>query len=296
MSTFSVTSTVPDHLISWYRRRRRNLPWREAGDAYSVWVSEIMLQQTRVEAVLPYYDRFMERFPDVAALAAADQEEVLKYWAGLGYYRRARMLHQAAGVVCERRGGRLPDGAAQWKELPGVGEYTAAAIASISAGERVPVVDGNVKRVAARYLTLEHPADKRALHRESEEWAAALMEALPEEVPAGDLNQALMELGATVCTPRSPKCAECPIEAGCAARAAGSMEDYPRAKAPTKWVELSWAVLLAYADGCALLWERKEGWCPGMYEPPVFDAAVVGSIRGRPGEGLRHPWLELFHP
>lgn len=210
-------------LLAWYDRHRRELPWRRDADPYRVWISEIMLQQTRVETVLPYYDSFLERFPGVEALAAAPVEDVLALWSGLGYYRRARQLHAAARRIAEDG---FPTDAAGWRELPGIGEYTSAAIASIAFGEVVPVLDGNVERVTARLLAL--PEDpKRAAPRRRLRAAAA--ELLDPERP-GDGNQALMELGARICTPRKPKCLLCPLADGCEGRRRGAPERFPRPK------------------------------------------------------------------
>jgi A/G-specific adenine glycosylase len=214
-------------LLAWYRANRRALPWREHADPYRVLVSEVMLQQTRVETVIPYYERFLAAFPDVAALAHADVDEVLTRWSGLGYYSRARRLHAAARAIVEL--GRFPHSKAELIELPGIGAYTAAAIASIAFGEPVAVVDGNVERVIARLLALEtDPARGMAARRVRE--AAVL---LLDPAAAGDSNQALMELGATVCLPRRPRCLLCPLSCECVARANGRTDELP-ARAPRR--------------------------------------------------------------
>ena len=213
--------TAARALLAWYRANRRALPWRESGDPYRVLVSEIMLQQTRVETVLSYYERFISAFPDVETLAAAPIEEVLAKWSGLGYYSRARRLHAAARAIVER--GDFPRTEAELLELPGVGAYTAAAIASIAFGEPVAVVDGNVERVIARLLALDvDPAQGRA-RRLVRETASRLL----VRDAAGDSNQALMELGAVICLPRRPRCLVCPLLDGCAARASGRTEELP---------------------------------------------------------------------
>ncbi|RMH01013.1 MAG: A/G-specific adenine glycosylase [Planctomycetota bacterium] len=231
-----------------------------------------MLQQTRVEAVRPFYERWLARFPDVAALAVAEEEEVLRYWAGLGYYRRARMLHAAARRVVAA-GGELPRSRAGWRELPGVGEYTSAAIASIAFGEAVPVVDGNVKRLAARFLALELAADDRALHRKAEEWAGQLVVAAPAP---GDLNQALMELGATVCTPRAADCEHCPLVGACASTGGDPLARPLPTRRP-RWREVRLEHRLARRDGRVLLVQcRESGWTPGLWEPPRL---AVGEDR-----------------
>jgi A/G-specific adenine glycosylase len=195
-------------LLAWYDARARDLPWRESSDPYRVWVSEIMLQQTRVAAVIEHYHEFLRRFPTVNKLAAAREASVLAAWSGLGYYRRARMLHAAAKVVARERGGRFPENSAEWRELPGVGRYTAAAIASIAFGEAVAVVDGNVERVLQRIAG-------KAISGE-QIWQQA--EGLLDRNRPGDFNQAMMELGATVCTPRAPACLTCPLVELCNTR------------------------------------------------------------------------------
>ncbi len=206
-------------LLAWYRAHRRDLPWRRTRDPYRIWVSEIMLQQTRVDTVIPYYERFLRALPDLQALAAAPEQALLKLWEGLGYYRRARHLQAAAKRIVHDLDGCVPATAAGWRELPGIGDYTAAAIASIAQNEPVPVVDGNVLRVAARVWGL---TDDIALPRTREQIRTRL-QALMDNTPAahaapGDFNQALMELGALVCIPGdSPRCAECPLQPDCIA-------------------------------------------------------------------------------
>jgi A/G-specific adenine glycosylase len=202
------TASFQRRLRAWYQKSRRALPWRESRDPYRVWLSEIMLQQTRVAAVLGHYAEFLRRFPTVEKLAAAREASVLAAWSGLGYYRRARMLHAAAKVVVRELGGKFPATAEEWRELPGIGRYTAAAIASIAFGEPVAVVDGNVERVLQR-LSGQRLAGE-------ELWQAA-KDLLDRKRP-GDFNQAMMELGATVCTPRSPTCLMCPVVELCTTR------------------------------------------------------------------------------
>lgn len=195
-------------LLSWYDVAKRNLPWRQTGDPYRVWVSEIMLQQTRVSAVLEYYKRFLRAFPNIGVLARADEQQVLAQWSGLGYYRRARMMHAAAKEIAGKRK-KLPCSSEQLRELPGVGRYTAAAIASICFGERIAVVDGNVERVLNRI----------GGHDETDSlnyWASA-QALIPGDRP-GDFNQAMMELGATVCLPKVPDCKQCPVKKWCKTR------------------------------------------------------------------------------
>ena len=210
-------------LLAWYRRHRRALPWRGARDPYAIWVSEIMLQQTRVETVVPFYERFLERFPTVAALAAAKEADVLAAWSGLGYYRRAKNLHAAAGVVTREHGGRIPDSVEGLRSLPGIGAYTAAAIASIAFGIPAAAVDGNVIRVIARWEGLRGRRDDAALRRE----VTARAEALAPGPSPGDWTQALMELGATICLPREPLCERCPVSRRCRALRDGHPDRYP---------------------------------------------------------------------
>lgn len=223
-------------LLDWYRAHARALPWRDDPDPWGVWVSEVMLQQTRVETVIPYYARFMARFATPRALADAPEPEVLSLWAGLGYYRRARMLHAGARAVVERHGGSVPADLDALRALPGVGAYTAGAVASIAHGLRAPLVDGNVERVLTRLGAME--GDPRRGDTQKRVWALAAR--LAEHPDPGAVNQSLMELGATVCAPRSPRCLVCPVRAWCAAHARGEEERYPEkaAKAapkPERW-------------------------------------------------------------
>jgi len=210
-------------LLDWYDREQRRLPWRGHPDPYAVWVSEIMLQQTRVETVIPYFERWMQRFPTPLALASASQQEVLSVWEGLGYYSRARNLHQAARVVMDRFDGRLPATRAELQALPGIGAYTAGAIASIAFNLDEAALDGNIRRVLARACAVRIPA--RSSAGEHALWQLARDHLPPGR--AGDYNQALMDLGATVCTPRSPNCLLCPLMELCQARALGLQEELP---------------------------------------------------------------------
>jgi A/G-specific adenine glycosylase len=251
-------------LLEWYDRCRRDLPWRTADDAppdpYRVWLSEAMLQQTRVETVRPYYERWIERFPTLDALARASLDDVLKSWEGLGYYSRARNLHRAAREVAARYGGAVPDDPATFRSLPGVGRYTAGAVMSIAFGLEEPVVDGNVRRVFARLLDSAEPT-------EAELWGLAA--ALVRGERPGSLNQAVMELGATVCTPRSPRCDACPIAQFCAARAAGSERERParRRRNPLPLEQRAAAVVLE--RGRLLMAQRREGErLAGLWEFP----------------------------
>lgn len=258
-------------LLAWYDRHRRALPWRalagERADPYRVWASEIMLQQTTVTAVKPYYERFMARFPSVEALAAAPSEAVMQAWAGLGYYSRARNLHACAIAVMADHGGRFPDTEEGLRSLPGIGAYTAGAVAAIAFDRPAAAVDGNVERVMTRLFAIEEllPA-ARPLVRER---VLALM---PQDRP-GDFAQALMDLGASICTPRNPACGLCPWRAPCLARIAGTQESFPRkAQKKAGLTRYGAAFVLRRDDGAVLLRTRPpKGLLGGMAEVPTSD-------------------------
>ncbi|HYL10807.1 MAG TPA: A/G-specific adenine glycosylase [Candidatus Acidoferrales bacterium] len=221
-------------LLAWFRERQRDLPWRRTRDAYRIWLSEIMLQQTRVAAVVPYYEKFLARFPTVESLASAPTEEVLRLWAGLGYYRRARHLRRAAREIVARHEGEFPRDLDAALALPGVGRYTAAAVLSIAYGKPLAVLDGNVARVLARFNATRGDLRAPARWKKLQDEAQAL---LAPRAPS-DWNQAMMELGATVCTPRSPRCSECPLSKCCAARRLGLVEKIPARRAKRTPVKL----------------------------------------------------------
>ena len=268
-------------LLGWFGENARDLPWRRTRDAYVVWVSEIMLQQTRVAAVVEYFERFLRAFPTMEALAEAEEEAVLAQWSGLGYYRRARMMHRAAKVLVAEQGGRMPETAAELRELPGIGEYTAAAVASISFGEAVPVVDGNVERVLLRVYgpgLLEGRG--KASAKIFKETAAKLLDGRRP----GDFNQAMMELGATVCTPRGPVCMVCPVRAHC--RTQGEHVTAP-AK-PMRSRRVGYVLMVKGKDARTevLLRQRGDGesQMPRMWELPgapegLPDEAVLMTVR-----------------
>jgi A/G-specific adenine glycosylase len=218
-----MASRLASRLLNWYRIQGRSLPWRGHPDPYAVWVSEIMLQQTRVEAVIPYFERWMHLFPTVEELAGASEQEVLNAWEGLGYYSRARNLHEAAKIVVEQHGGKLPRDLKTLRELPGIGRYTVGAIASIAFNMDQPTLDGNLRRVFARLFDMSEPADSPA--GEKILWKLAA-EHLPKG-QAGDYNQALMDLGATICSPKKPRCLLCPLMEICQARVNGTQEQRP---------------------------------------------------------------------
>jgi A/G-specific adenine glycosylase len=266
-------------LLSWYRKNRRDLPWRRTRDPYRIWVSEAMLQQTRVETAVHYYERFLARFPDLRSLATADAEEVMGEWAGLGYYGRARNLHTAARQVVEERGGEIPDDVEELRSLKGVGRYTAGAVASIAFDRPVPAVDGNVARVLARLLGIHEDLQSAPVMRQI--WKQA--EELARGRSPGDLNQALMELGATVCTPRSPLCPACPIAAHCRAREAGDPEAIPVKRPRRKPKRLEATAAFLVRRGKALAVRRPPGGLlGGLWELPGGELRA----RERPEQGL----------
>jgi len=256
-------------LLAWYDANRRDLPWRDTGDGYRVLVSEFMLQQTRVSTVLPYFDRLLERFPDMDSLARATDEEVRTAWTGLGYYRRARSLHAAARAVVGEHGGLLPREPAELRELPGVGEYTAAALASIIHDQPEAVMDGNVIRVLTRLTADDRPVERAGTRGDLATLAGRLL--APDR--AGDWNQAVMELGALVCTPRSPDCGACPWSRDCLA-ADGSPESYPVKKKAAPARRTHRAVGVFRRRGAVLLLRRNDpSLLDGTWELPGLDVA-----------------------
>ena len=260
--------TAAAKLLKWYDRHRRHLPWRAlpgvAADPYAVWLSEIMLQQTTVQAVKPYYEKFLSLWPRVEMLACAESDDVMRAWAGLGYYSRARNLHACAKVIASEHGGRCPDTEEALRALPGIGPYTAAAIAAIAFGKRAVVVDGNVERVVTRLFTIEEPMPKaKPLVREK-------TDTLTPHKRAGDFAQAMMDLGATICTPRRPACSLCPLNDACQARAEGRQEEFP-VKAPKveRPSRAGAAFFLRRKDGSVLVRTRPDkGLLGGMTEIP----------------------------
>jgi A/G-specific adenine glycosylase len=259
-----------ERLLAWYAATRRDLPWRRTRDPYAIWLSEVMLQQTRVETVIPYYERFMARFPTVHALADAPVGDVLSMWSGLGYYRRARMLHAAAQQVASELGGAFPASAEGLVQIKGIGRYTAGAVASIAFDAPAALVDGNVARVFARIFAIED--DVRATAGLARVWALA--DALVPARDPGAWNQALMELGATVCVPREPRCLVGPVHAQCEGRARGLERDLPRLKPKAKpLLQRRFAVVASRGDAVLLGRRRADLRFGGMWEPPSFDRA-----------------------
>lgn len=280
-------------LLGWYAASRRDLPWRRTRDPYAIWLSEIMLQQTRVAAVIERYRQFLTRFPTASALARADEQDVLALWSGLGYYRRARMLHAAAKKITEEFNGQLPATTTELRQLPGVGAYTAAAIASIAHGEAVAVVDGNVERVVCRMTGLDAADGKAAakFRREIEAIAAQLLD--PKQ--PGDFNQAMMELGATVCTPRSPQCRVCPWRQACATQ--GEHKTAPKPKMQSREVGYALVVREQKQTGVAtravLLEQRpaEQSVMPGLWELPSLREPQIS--REQTAMTLRHAIMQV---
>ena len=262
-------------LEPWFATAKRDMPWRRKPTPYACWLSEIMLQQTTFASALPYYERFLARFPTVEALASADESAVLKAWEGLGYYARARNLLKAARQIAGSPAGKKPSwptSAVEWGAVPGVGPYTAAALASVLNGERTPVVDGNVARVFARYWLLDDDFSKLpARQRLAERLRPGIEKA---KVP-GDFNQAMMELGALVCTPKNPSCGACPLAASCSACAKGCQADYPvKAKKGAVPVRKTTAVIVRDGQGRVLLVQNREGGLlKGLWELPTVTSA-----------------------
>ncbi len=258
-------------LLAWYDASRRDLPWRRRRDPYGVWVSEVMLQQTTVTAVLPYYDAFLKRFPDLATLAAAPLQDVLAQWSGLGYYRRARHLHAGAQRVLAEHGGVFPAEERAARALPGVGRYTAAAVLSIAYGMPLALVDGNVRRVLARLLLL------RGAAWSSDAAFYAPADALLDPARPGDWNQALMELGATLCSPRQPECPACPLREHCRAAAEGLAHELPEPRPRRPTVEVTLAAALVEREGRVLLVRRPQGaLMSGLWELPQTSLESAG--------------------
>jgi A/G-specific adenine glycosylase len=259
---------LQETLLGWYAACRRDLPWRRTRDPYAIWVSEIMLQQTRVETVIPYYERFLAKFPTASALAEAPSDDVLAAWSGLGYYRRARLLLEGARVVAAG-GGVVPGDRDGLLAVPGIGRYTAGAIASIAFGQPVGLVDGNVARVLARLFAIDHDMRKRGMRT-----AELVADVIVARRDPGAWNQALMELGATVCTPRSPSCETCPLGSVCLARTTGRVGELPMlsAKRPPLARRVQAIVATRSTDGAILLARRRpDRTFGGLWEPPSIE-------------------------
>ncbi|HTQ36305.1 MAG TPA: A/G-specific adenine glycosylase [Steroidobacteraceae bacterium] len=286
---------IAPRLIAWHERSgRHDLPWQIERTPYRVWISEVMLQQTQVAAVIPYFQRFMARFPDVRALAEAPEDEVLHHWSGLGYYARARNLQRAARQIMERHAGGFPLEFESVTALPGVGRSTAGAILALSDDAPHPILDGNVRRVLSRLHAVPGRTGERAF--ENELWRIA-----GEQTPVARVaqyTQAIMDLGATVCTRRQPRCGECPLAADCAAHAAGAEHDYPAPKKPLKRRERqTWMLFTRRADGSVRLLRRPaSGVWGGLWSPPEFASRALAAEALPAATMLREgaPLLHVF--
>jgi len=255
-------------LLEWYRRHARDLPWRRTADPYAVWVSEIMLQQTQVATVIPYYQRFLTQLPTIAALAAADEQQVLKLWEGLGYYRRARQLHRAARIICVEHAGRFPRESKTVRQLPGIGRYTAGAVLSIAFDAREPILEANTLRLFARLLGMTD--DPQEMARQERLWRAAA--ALLPARGTGQFNQALMELGSQICLPREPRCGSCPVASFCLAREQGLQDRIPRPKTKRASEAVREAAVIVGRGDRVLLLRRgpdSARWA-GLWDFPRF--------------------------
>ena len=261
-------------VVDWQRiHGRHGLPWQNTFDPYRIWLSEIMLQQTQVATVIGYYERFLQRFPNVRALANATQEEVMPYWAGLGYYARARNLHRCAQVIRDTRRGQFPAASADIVTLPGIGRSTAAAIAAFAHGERSPIMDGNVKRVFTRYFGIEGDTSTRAVEQSLWETAEDVLKIAPAQLDMKAYTQGLMDLGSTVCTRGTPNCEACPLAQSCWARAHGRQRDLPTPKVRKKSQERSCSMLILENADAVLLHQRpSSGIWGGLLSLPQFDS------------------------
>jgi len=260
-----MTTPLAKQILSWYTQHARDLPWRGVDDPYTVWVSEIMLQQTRVETVIPYFQRWMSTYPDIQTLAAASQQDVLNLWEGLGYYRRARALHQAAQILFTDYDGSLPQTAAELRSLPGIGTYTAAAITSIAFNADEAALDGNIRRVLSRVFNISDPLGSNESERQLRNLS---QEHLPAN-QAGDYNQALMDLGAGICTPRAPNCVHCPLRDLCQAQALGVQAERPVKKAKAAIPHYTVTAAVIRRNGKVLIAQRAaDGLLGGMWEFP----------------------------
>jgi len=287
----NASTDLPSALTRWFAINKRAMPWRNTRDPYSIWLSEVMLQQTQVATVIAYYERFIKRFPTVHALAAGDLDEVLKLWAGLGYYSRARCLHRGAQVIVTDFGGRMPETLEQIRRIPSIGPYTAGAVLSIAHGKPEALVDGNVARVLSRIKLIGGDWRQSATKAKLWELARALhLEALEKKIDPGDLNQALMELGATVCTPRGPLCGQCPAQKQCGAFREDKQSEFPettKKTAVTTLRLLSWIV--SDSKGRVLLAQRESGGLfGGLWEVPTATRAPGKEKRGTPAGSFRH--------
>ncbi|MGD9720068.1 MAG: A/G-specific adenine glycosylase [Pirellulales bacterium] len=283
-------------LRAWYRRHRRDLPWRQTADPYAIWVSEIMLQQTQVATVVPYFARFLAAFPDIRTLAAAPERDVLRQWEGLGYYRRARQMHQAARVLVEHHGGRFPRDLEAVRALPGIGRYTAGAIVSIAFDQPAPILEANTVRLLSRLVAYQGNASDGAGQRQLWDLAAGL---LPDS-DCGEFNQALMELGSLVCTPRAPGCGQCPASALCAAHRQHDPERFPRLRPKPQTAQVREAAVVVRRGEKVLLRRCASGerWA-GLWDflrfpvqarrGAALERELVDGVRAQAGFAVRPP-------
>lgn len=292
-----VPTQFSERLLVWYDKHgRHDLPWQENQTPYRVWVSEIMLQQTQVNTVIPYYQRFMESFPDVQTLASADQEQVLEHWAGLGYYARGRNLHKAAQIICDQYGGEFPETLDEFSSLPGIGRSTAGAILSLSRGQRHPILDGNVKRVLTRYYAVEGWPGQTAVERKL--WVLA--DDLTPDTRVNAYTQAIMDLGATLCTRAKPACALCPVQAGCQAFAQGRPTDFPNKKPKKAQPVKTTDMLLILNDKGEVMLEKRPptGIWGGLWSlPECPEGSPETWVLERYGLKVRHEqdWAGFRH-
>jgi A/G-specific adenine glycosylase len=280
-------------LLSFYRKHARDLPWRRTRDPYAIWVSEVMLQQTQVQTVVPRFSDFLRQFPTIATLAAADERTVCEAWAGLGYYRRARNLHKAARVIVGELGGTIPTSEPELRKLPGIGAYTAAAIASIAFAAKHAAVDGNLVRVLARVFTLPGRADNAVLVRAVRARAQVLVDC----AQPGEINQALMDIGATLCRPDNPVCPDCPLRRFCQAFREGNPSQYPGRKTRTARKSLRIAFAWIEHNGALLLEQRPlDGLWPGLWElPSASGPRAKQELAQRLGQALGSPLAKISH-
>lgn len=274
-------------LLQWYRKHRRDLPWRRTWDPYAIWVSEIMLQQTTVEAVIPYYEKFLKRFPTIADLAEAGEEEVLRFWSGLGYYSRARNLHKAVQSLYRgamKDAPTLPSSVEELRKLPGIGRYTAGAIASIAFDQKVPILDGNVMRVLSRLFRMKE--DPKSTPGQKIFWKKS-EEILPEK-NCGDFNQALMELGATVCVPENPLCLICPLQSSCESKKRGDQDLFPQGKKKINYRDqILTAAVIQKGQKFLMIQRKSQGLLKGMWEFPMVEGDTRTLLKGWPVKPIK---------
>lgn len=266
------TESIVERVVAWFHQHARDLPWRKHRTPYGTWISEVMLQQTQVKTVLPYWERWMTLFPDIPSLAGASEQAVLKAWEGLGYYSRARNLHAAARQMVREHGGLFPRGFAQILALPGVGRYTAGAIASLAYGDEAAILDGNVARVLARLFAIPGSIKNRRVQARLWRISARLAKVAHSRQSSGPCNEGLMELGATICTPREPQCSSCPVRGDCTAAGTGQVARFPSRNRPAKMRQRFFAVLIALRGPLVLVRQRGDkGVNSGLWEFPNLE-------------------------